>query len=107
MNVGFSGGERKKNELLQLLLLEPKVAMLDEIDSGVDVDGLRTIRKVIKHLQDKCETTFLIVSHHEYLLKELDIAQVIIMDEGKIAKTGDKSLGLDVIKHGFRGKTIE
>lgn len=107
MNVGFSGGERKKNELLQLLLLEPKVAILDEIDSGVDVDGLRTIKKVIQHLQEKCNTTFIIVSHHEYLLKELDISQVIVLDEGKVAKTGEKELGLEIIKHGFRGKAIE
>ncbi len=107
MNVGFSGGERKKNELLQLLLLEPKVAVLDEIDSGVDVDGLRTIKKVIEHLQEKCGTTFVIVSHHEYLLKELNISQVVVLDEGVVAKTGGKELGLDIIQHGFRGKSIE
>lgn len=107
MNVGFSGGERKKNELLQLLLLEPKIAILDEIDSGVDVDGLRIIKAVIEHLQERCNTTFIIVSHHEYLLKELHISQVIVLDNGKIAKLGDKSLGLEIIKQGFRGKAIE
>ena len=107
MNVGFSGGEKKKNELLQLLLLEPKVAILDEIDSGIDVDGLRIIKKVINHLQEKCNTTFIIVSHHEFLLKELDVTKVIILDVGKIAKIGERDVGLDIIKHGFKGKKIE
>ena len=107
MNVGFSGGERKKNELLQLLLLEPKVAILDEIDSGIDVDGLKTIAKVISHLQKKCNTTFVIVSHHEFLLKNLDISKVIVLDDNTIAKEGNKELGLEILQHGFRGKKIE
>ena len=107
MNVGFSGGERKKNELLQLLLLKPKVALLDEIDSGIDVDGLKTIAKVIKHLQDEHNTTFIIVSHHEYLLKNLDISKVVVLDEGSIAKEGSKDLGLEILQHGFKGKKIE
>ena len=107
MNVGFSGGERKKNELLQLLLLKPKIALLDEIDSGIDVDGLKTIAKVIKHLQEKHNTTFIIVSHHEYLLKNLDISKVIILDEGKVAKKGSKELGLEILQHGFKGKKID
>lgn len=107
MNVGFSGGEKKKNELLQLLLLKPKVAILDEIDSGIDVDGLKTIAKVISHLQENYNTTFIIVSHHEFLLKELDISKVIILDEGTIGKEGTKELGLDILKNGFKGKAIE
>lgn len=107
MNVGFSGGEKKKNELLQLLLLEPKVAILDEIDSGIDVDGLKTIAKVISHLQKKCNTTFIIVSHHEFLLKNLDISKVIVLDDNTIAKEGSKELGLEILQHGFRGKKIE
>ncbi|MCH8519484.1 MAG: Fe-S cluster assembly ATPase SufC [Nanoarchaeota archaeon] len=107
MNVGFSGGERKKNELLQLLLLKPKIALLDEIDSGIDVDGLKTISKVIKYLQEECNTTFIIVSHHEYLLKNLDISKVIILDEGGVAKEGSKELGLEILQHGFKGKKIK
>lgn len=107
MNVGFSGGEKKKNELLQLLLLEPKVAILDEIDSGIDVDGLRTIKKVIEHLQETCETTFIIVSHHEYLLKNLDVSKVIVLDNGLIAKEGERELGLEIISNGFKGKALD
>ncbi|MFT4244026.1 MAG: Fe-S cluster assembly ATPase SufC [Candidatus Woesearchaeota archaeon] len=107
MNVGFSGGERKKNELLQLLLLKPKIALLDEIDSGIDVDGLKIIAKVIKYLQEKHNTTFIIVSHHEYLLKNLDISKVVVLDEGKVAKVGSKELGIDILQHGFKGKKIE
>ncbi|MFP4402161.1 MAG: Fe-S cluster assembly ATPase SufC [Candidatus Nanoarchaeia archaeon] len=107
MNVGFSGGEKKKNELLQLLLLEPKLAILDEIDSGIDVDGLKTIAKVIAHLQEKCNTTFLIVSHHEFLLKHLNISNVVILDNGRVAQEGGKELGLSILEHGFKGKKIE
>lgn len=107
MNVGFSGGEKKKNELLQLLLLRPKIAILDEIDSGIDVDGLKTIAKVITYLQEKYNTTFIIVSHHEFLLKELDINKVIILDEGTIGKEGSKDIGLDILKNGFKGKSVE
>lgn len=106
MNVGFSGGERKKNELLQLLLLKPKIAILDEIDSGIDVDGLKTIAKVISYLQKEFNTTFIIVSHHEFLLKELNIDKVIVLDNGSIGKEGTKELGLDILKNGFKGKEI-
>ena len=106
MNVGFSGGEKKKNELLQLLLLKPKVAMLDEIDSGIDVDGLRVIKKVIEYLQKECNTTFIIVSHHEFLLKELNVSKVIVIDSGKVGAIGDRKLGLEILQEGFKGKVL-
>ena len=91
LNEGFSGGEKKKNEILQMLVLNPKIAMLDEIDSGLDVDAIQTVSKVIKEEQEKGKG-FLIVSHYARLYDLINVDRAIVLVNGKIATEGDRTL---------------
>lgn len=100
INSGFSGGEKKRSELLQMLLLEPKIALLDEIDSGVDVDALKLISNAMKELQNK-NTSFLLISHHNKLLKEVIPDRVTVLKNGKITSTGGPELLEKVEQEGF------
>lgn len=98
VNVGFSGGEKKRFELLQLLLLEPKIIMLDEIDSGVDVDGLKMIAHVLQEYKKKHpECILFFVSHYRKIIDYLQPDCVHIMIDGQIVQSGDASL-LDMIE---------
>lgn len=92
LNVGFSGGERKKIEMLQLLMLQPKFAILDETDSGLDVDAVKTVSQGIEAFQKEDNHSLLIITHNSKILQYLDIDYVHIIVNGTIIKTGDASL---------------
>ena len=100
-NVGFSGGEKKKNEILQLLLLNPKLAILDETDSGLDVDAIKTVSKGIG-LYKNDENAVLIITHSTKILKSLKVDKVHILVDGKIVKTGDGSLASEIENNGYQ-----
>jgi Fe-S cluster assembly ATP-binding protein len=100
VNVGLSGGEKKLSEILQLAVLEPKFAVLDEIDSGVDVDSLRKVFSAISKLAEK-GTGFLLVTHYNALLDHITPNYVHVMKEGRLVKSGGKELVEDIVKNGF------
>jgi Fe-S cluster assembly ATP-binding protein len=100
VNDGFSGGERKRNELLQLSLLKPRLAILDEIDSGMDVDGLRAVVDLVRELRAQ-GTSFLVVSHYLQLIGSLEPDAVMRLDQGCIAEHGDLSLAREIARTGF------
>ena len=107
LNVGFSGGEKKKNEILQMLVLEPKLAILDETDSGLDVDAIRTVSKGIEMYKTK-ENAVLIITHNTRILSELNVDYVHILVDGKIVKTGNKDLAKEIEEEGYeKYKRIE
>ncbi len=102
LNVGFSGGEKKKNEVLQIKLLTPNFIILDELDSGLDVDSLRIVGENIKKYKDEYpNTSIMIITHHPKILEYLNPDFVHIMSNGKIVKTGDYSLAFDIEKNGY------
>ena len=101
LNEGFSGGERKKSEILQLLLLEPRFAFLDEIDSGLDVDALRLCVKALRDLQDATKTSYLFVTHNPILLAHVRPTRVHIMIDGRIIQSGGDELMKAVEARGF------
>ena len=100
VNDGFSGGERKRNELLQLALLAPRLAVLDEIDSGMDVDGVRAVVQLIQDLRAQ-GTAFIVVSHYLQLIESLVPDTVLRLDQGCIAETGSLALAMDIARTGF------
>ncbi len=103
INKGFSGGEKKKNEILQLKILEPKLILLDEIDSGLDIDSLKLVGENIKKYKEKNkDTALLIVTHHTDILKYLKPDFVHIMLNGKIVKSGDLKLATQIEKDGYK-----
>ncbi|MBQ8923791.1 MAG: Fe-S cluster assembly ATPase SufC [Lachnospiraceae bacterium] len=101
LNVGFSGGEKKKAEILQMLMLEPELAILDETDSGLDVDAVRTVSNGIKIYKERCKGSLLIITHSTKILEALTVDETHIMHEGVIVKTGDASLVDEVNANGF------
>ena len=101
LNVGFSGGERKKSEILQLLMLKPRLAILDETDSGIDVDAVRTVSKGIEEYQRTQNGALLIITHSTRILESLSVDKVHILVGGAIAKTGDSSLVQEINDNGF------
>lgn len=102
LNVGFSGGEKKKNEVLQIKLLEPKFIILDELDSGLDVDSLKIVGDNIRdYRQSNPLTSILIITHHPKILEYLHPDYVHIMSNGNIVKTGDYSLAMEIEKNGY------
>ena len=100
VNVGFSGGEKKRFETLQMALLKPDFCILDEIDSGLDVDAQKIVAEGINKLKTK-ENSFLIITHHEQLLTQIVPDFVHIFADGRILKSGDKKLALEVEKNGY------
>ena len=100
LNVGFSGGEKKKNEILQMLTLNPKLAILDETDSGLDVDAIKTVSKGISMYKTK-ENAVLIITHGTKILQEIKVDFVHVLVDGKIIKTGDSSLANLIEKEGY------
>lgn len=100
LNVGFSGGEKKKNEILQMLVLNPKLAILDETDSGLDVDAIRTVSKGIEMFKTN-ENAVLIITHNTKILHSLKPDYVHVLVDGKIVKTGDASLAKDIEENGY------
>lgn len=99
-NVGFSGGEKKKNEILQMLLLNPKLAILDETDSGLDVDAIKTVTKGINLFKNE-ENAVLIITHSTKILKGLKVDKVHILVDGKIVETKDASLAEEIEENGY------
>ena len=97
LNVGFSGGEKKKNEILQMLVLNPKLAILDETDSGLDVDAIKTVSKGIEMFKND-ENGVLIITHNTKILHSLKVDYVHIFIDGKIVKTGNQELAKKVEK---------
>jgi Fe-S cluster assembly ATP-binding protein len=100
LNEGFSGGEKKKNEILQMAILEPKLAILDETDSGLDVDAIRIVAQGVNALKSD-ENSILIITHHNKILDYLKPDFVHIMVDGKIVKTGDFSLAKEIEANGY------
>ena len=100
LNVGFSGGEKKKNEILQMLVLNPKLAILDETDSGLDVDAIKTVSKGIDMYKSD-ENAVLIITHNTKILANLKVDYVHILVDGKIVKTGDASLAKEIEESGY------
>ena len=100
LNVGFSGGEKKKNEILQMLVLQPKLAILDETDSGLDVDAVRTVSKGIDMFKND-DNAILIITHNNKILANLKVDYVHILVNGRIVKTGDASLAKEIEENGY------
>lgn len=101
LNVGFSGGEKKKVEMLQLLLLQPKLAILDETDSGLDVDALAVVSRGIEAYRQLCDGALLVITHNTRILERLDVDTTHVMVKGHLVATGDASLIPDIDKRGF------
>lgn len=100
LNVGFSGGEKKRNEVLQMLMLQPKLAILDEIDSGLDIDAMRIVAKGINHLRSP-QFSALLITHYERLLKYVVPDQIHIMVDGRIVDNGGPELADELEKNGY------
>ena len=100
LNVGFSGGEKKKNEILQMLVLNPKLAILDETDSGLDVDAIKTVSKGIEMFKNK-QNAVLIITHNTKILHSLKVDYVHILVNGKVVKTGNAELATYIEQNGY------
>ena len=101
LNDGFSGGEKKRNEILQMLLLKPKICMLDEIDSGLDVDAVRTVSKGIEEYQKSKDGALLIITHSTRILESLHVDKTHVLVDGHLVAEGDGSLVDEINEHGF------
>lgn len=100
LNVGFSGGEKKRNEILQMALLEPKLCVLDETDSGLDIDALRIVSDGVNALRGP-ERGMVVITHYQRLLDHIVPDVVHVLSKGRIVKTGDKSLALELEAKGY------
>ncbi len=100
VNEGFSGGEKKRNELLQMALLEPKLAILDETDSGLDIDALKVVAKGVNEMRAE-DRSFIVITHYQRLLNYIEPDYVHVLSAGRIVKSGDKSLALELEEKGY------
>ncbi|MGD8234646.1 MAG: Fe-S cluster assembly ATPase SufC [Chromatiales bacterium] len=100
VNAGFSGGEKKRNEILQLTLFEPRLAILDETDSGLDIDALRTVSKGVNAVRSE-ERAIILVTHYQRLLDYIEPDFVHVLADGRIIRSGDKTLALELEKKGY------
>ena len=100
VNEGFSGGEKKKNEILQMAMLEPCLSILDETDSGLDIDALRVVAEGVNKLKTP-QNASIVITHYQRLLDYIIPDFVHVLSDGRIVKTGDKSLALDLEKNGY------
>ena len=104
LNKGFSGGEKKKNEILQMKILKPKIIILDELDSGLDVDSLKVVcDNINSYLKENKNTSLLIITHYPRILEFIKPNYVHILKDGKIVKTGDYKLAFEIEKNGYTG----
>lgn len=101
LNEGFSGGEKKRMEMLQMLVLEPELAILDETDSGLDIDALKVVSKAVNILKETKGMSVLIITHYTRILQHIEADRVLIMQDGAIVKTGDKSLAHELEEKGY------
>jgi Fe-S cluster assembly ATP-binding protein len=102
VNVGFSGGEKKRSEILQMAMLEPTLCVMDETDSGLDIDALKVVSDGVNALRSK-ERAMLVITHYQRLLNHIVPDKVHVLAEGRIQKTGDKGLALELEKSGYAG----
>ncbi|MEX2524585.1 MAG: Fe-S cluster assembly ATPase SufC [Gammaproteobacteria bacterium] len=100
VNEGFSGGEKKRNEIFQMAILEPKLAILDETDSGLDIDALRTVAEGVNTLRSK-DRAIILVTHYQRLLNYIVPDQVHVLTDGRIVKSGDRELALQLEERGY------
>ncbi|MEX0753360.1 MAG: Fe-S cluster assembly ATPase SufC [Xanthobacteraceae bacterium] len=100
VNVGFSGGEKKRNEILQMSLLEPRLAVLDETDSGLDIDALRTVSEGVNRLRSP-ERSMIVITHYQRLLDYIVPDVVHVLSKGRVVKTGGKDLALELEARGY------
>jgi Fe-S cluster assembly ATP-binding protein len=100
VNVGFSGGEKKRNEILQMALLEPRLAVLDETDSGLDIDALRIVADGVNRLRSP-QRSFVVITHYQRLLNYIVPDVVHVLSKGRIVKTGGKDLALELEARGY------
>ena len=100
VNVGFSGGEKKRNEIFQMAMLEPKLALLDETDSGLDIDALRVVAAGINKLRSP-DRAMILITHYQRLLDYVEPDHIHVLSAGKIVMSGDKSLALELEKRGY------
>ena len=102
VNVGFSGGEKKRHEIFQMALLEPTLALLDETDSGLDIDALRIVSAGINRLRDP-KRAILVITHYQRLLDYVVPDRIHVLAKGKLVKSGDKTLAAELEKTGYAG----
>jgi Fe-S cluster assembly ATP-binding protein len=100
VNEGFSGGEKKRNEILQMLVIEPKLAILDETDSGLDIDALKVVAQGVNSLRSP-ERSVVIVTHYQRLLDHIVPDHVHVLGRGRVLKSGDRTLALELEKRGY------
>jgi len=100
LNVGFSGGEKKRNEILQMALLEPRLCVLDETDSGLDIDALKIVSDGVNRLRSP-ERSFVVITHYQRLLNYIVPDVVHVLSRGRIARTGGKELALELEAKGY------
>jgi Fe-S cluster assembly ATP-binding protein len=100
LNVGFSGGEKKRNEVLQMALFEPRLCVLDETDSGLDIDALRIVADGVNRLRSP-DRSMVVITHYQRLLNYVVPDVVHVLSKGRIVKTGDKDLALELEAHGY------
>lgn len=102
VNEGFSGGEKKRNEILQMAVLDPKLIILDEIDSGLDIDALKAVAEAVNKLKNG-NNAFILITHYQRLLDYITPDYVHILSDGKFVKSGDSSLAVELEKNGYDG----
>ena len=100
VNVGFSGGEKKRNEVLQMALLEPRLCVLDETDSGLDIDALKVVSEGVNQLRSP-ERSFVVITHYQRLLNYIVPDVVHVLSRGRIVRTGGKELALELEARGY------
>ena len=100
VNEGFSGGEKKRNELLQMMMLQPRLAIMDETDSGLDIDALQVVAAGVNSMRSS-DRSFVLVTHYQRLLDYIEPDFVHVLAAGRIAKSGDKSLALELEDKGY------
>lgn len=102
VNSGFSGGEKKRNEILQMLVLEPRLALLDETDSGLDIDAIKIVSEGVNHLRSE-DRAIVLVTHYQRLLSHIEPDYVHVLSGGRIIKSGDKTLAEELERDGYQG----
>ncbi|MFT7286183.1 MAG: Fe-S cluster assembly ATP-binding protein [Halieaceae bacterium] len=100
VNEGFSGGEKKRNELIQMMLLEPRLCLMDETDSGLDIDALQVVSEGVNNMRSP-DRAFVLITHYQRLLDFVEPDQVHVLSEGRIVRSGDKSLALQLEDQGY------
>jgi Fe-S cluster assembly ATP-binding protein len=105
VNTGFSGGEKKRNEIFQMAVLEPKLAILDETDSGLDIDALKLVSSGVNALRSP-DRSMIVVTHYQRLLNHIVPDYVHVLSEGRIVKSGGKELALELEESGYAGLGI-